>query len=54
MNRPAYSIQRWDFKAKAWVHTWTCYADNATHAVNQGRTLGITGRIRAILASTSV
>lgn len=47
-----FSIQRWDYAAKQWRHTWTSFETTKASALRQGRTLGITGRIRVMPIST--
>lgn len=43
-----YSIERWVYPEKKWVHAWTTDALNTGHALKQARTLGYACRIRAV------
>lgn len=43
-----FSIERWVYPEKKWVHAWTVNALNVAHALRQARDVGYACRIRAV------
>jgi hypothetical protein len=43
-----FSIERWDYPNRQWVHNWTVNAESQPHALRLARLTGFACRIRAV------